>query len=261
VKKLTDEFEGGKMATQISVLLPQNPDEAFNCSGAPTANSSSAESGGVEKRREWRYPACDPVDLCLLDRDNLRLSGTLRDISKNGLRIELETPLKAGERMEVLLQGRAIIFAAVRYCRRTGDFYHVGGVIDDVYYPKAAVPLRTRITAASKVIVNPVTQRTASEDKQLADSPERLDSDRGRKGLFDRVVSFIVSSKTQRLATHVDRNDIDNLLGLRLPETEAILLERHMESCDECLDLLLRTLEERGSSSSLPLKKISRAQV
>jgi len=210
------------MITDISATLPESPEQVSGCSNVvPSANRKPQ----AEKRREKRYAICEYVEVCLLDMNNLRLNGMLREISKNSMQIELDMSLKTGDRLEVLLQSKAIIFAEVRYCRRSGEFYRVGSVIDDIYYPRAAAPSRI-----SK------------------DSPAQRELGRTSKGVFDQVVSFRNPSTSERLGAHLDRNDIDNLLALRLSETKAALLERHMASCDKCLDLLLRKLEERTSS-------------
>jgi hypothetical protein len=248
------------MTTETTATLPQSPEQASNFPSAAAVNWSSTESPRVEKRSETRYETCEPVDLYLLDMNNLRLSGMLRDISKNGMRIELDMPLKPGDRIEVLLRNKIIVLAAVRYCRRTGEFYQVGSVIDDVFYPRAASPLRTSKTARSETTSKQVTQHITFGEKRSEDSPERRASGRASKGAFDQVVSFGHPEKTESLGAHLDRTDVDHLLGLRLSETKTALLERHLASCDQCLDLVLRTLEDRASSPA-PSLKIDRGQI
>jgi hypothetical protein len=243
------------MITDTSATLPQNPEQVSACSTVASATWSANRKPQAEKRRERRHATCQYVEVCLLDANNLRLSGMLRDISKHGMRIELDMPLKTGDRLEVLLQSKAIIFAEVRYCRRTGESYQVGSVIDDVYYPKAVGPSRTSKTLVSE-ITTPVTEITSRrvtqhmrfEEKGSQDSAAQRKLDGTSKGAFDQVVSFRNPLTSERLGAHLDRNDIDNLLALRLSETKAALLERHLASCDECLDLMLLTLEERASS-------------
>jgi PilZ domain-containing protein len=243
------------MITDTSATLPQSPEQTSACSSAEPSTWSANRKPQAEKRREERYATCEYVEVCLLDMNNLRLSGMLRDISKHGMRIELDMPLKTGDRLEVLLQSKAIIFAEVRYCRRTGESYQVGSVIDDIYYPKTVVPSRASKAHASaiKAPVSEITSRRVTQhlrfgEKRPQDSPVQRGLDRTSKGVFDQVVSFRNPLTSERLGPHLDRNDIDNLLALRLSETKAALLERHLASCDECLDLLLRTLEERASS-------------
>ena len=235
------------MTTNISPNLPQSPELISHDSSAAPKNRSSNGNPAAEKRRETRYAICEPVEVYLLDMNNLRLTGMLRDISKSGMRIELDMPVKAGDRVEILLQNKAIVFAEVRHCRRTGESYQVGTVIDDVYYPKAAASSRTSKTAGSETTSKQVTQRTSFDEKRPGNSPERHDLSLAPQGVFDQVVRFRHPVKTECLGSHVDRNDIDNLLGLRLSVTKAAILERHLASCDQCLDLVLQTLEERAS--------------
>ena len=108
-----------------------------------------------------------------------------------------------------------------------------------------------------------MTQQLRVEEKRAGGS-RRRNAELGRtsKGVFDQLVSFRNPLTSERLGAHLDRNDIDNLLALRLSETKAALLERHLASCDECLDLLLLTLEERTSSRGCraALKKLHAAK-
>jgi hypothetical protein len=97
-------------------------------------------------------------------------------------------------------------------------------------------------------------------EKRPADSSGQSAWDRAPKGLFDQAVSFRHRVETHGLTAHVDRTDIDNLLRLRLSETKAALLERHLASCDQCQDLVLRILEERVTPPSIALKN-AREQV
>lgn len=56
--------------------------------------------------------------------------------------------------------------------------------------------------------------------------------------------------KTNGPGVHLNRSDIDNLLGLRLSQIKTVLLERHLVDCDQCLDLMLLILEERAESAA-----------
>ena len=125
------------MTAQTIAQFPQIQEQKFNCFSEAPAGSISGGPQGVERRREKRYATCEPVDVCLLNMNEMHLSGTLRDISKSGLRIEVDVPVKAGDRMEVVLQGKAVIFAEVRYCRQTGGSYQVGSLIEEVFWALA----------------------------------------------------------------------------------------------------------------------------
>jgi PilZ domain len=219
-------------------------------SAAP-ATGNSNESGLVENRRERRYATSEPADVYLLDMNNLRLRGMLREISTNGMRIELDMPAKTGDRLEVLLQNKAIVFAEVRYCQRSGHAYQVDSRIDDVYYPKGSATARSSKSAPSEPVHEQLAHRIRLVEKGRAHAPERHPSGLSRTSerAVDPGVNQGRSVKSRSRGSHLDRNDVDNLLRLRLSETKAALLERHLASCDQCLDLVLLTLEERAAAS------------
>ena len=230
------------MTTEVMETL--SPESTPAQSGPATATWSSNGIPLAEKRREMRYATCEPVEVYLLDMNNLRLNGVVRDMSKSGMRIELDMPLKAGDRLEVVLQNTAIVFVEVRYCRRSGESYHAGTKIDDVYYPKR-VPSRLSNAARSETGIKQLTHQIRVVENRQAEPPEPARLERAA----DRLVRLPHPSKAG-IGGHLDRNDIENLLRLRLSETKAAVLERHLASCDQCLDLVLLALEERASSSS-----------
>lgn len=102
---------------------------------------SVAESGTAanhrEKRKERRYPTNDPAEVRVIP-DSMSLSATVIDVSRSGMRIELATPVPKGVRIEILMPtSRVVVFGEVRYCRRYGEAYHAGVMIEDVVQPKA----------------------------------------------------------------------------------------------------------------------------
>jgi hypothetical protein len=99
------------------------------------SNPFSTPSSPAERRREVRYPANDPVEICILDAAGTpRFAGTVVDVSRSGLRVEVPTPVGKGARIEIVLPDRAIVFGEIRYCRRAADCFHLGVAIEDVYY-------------------------------------------------------------------------------------------------------------------------------
>jgi hypothetical protein len=90
-----------------------------------------------EKRREPRYPTSDLVEICVLQQGNPRLGGTVLDVSRSGLRVEVAIPVSKGARLEILVPNRVIILGEARYCRRISDLYHVGVAIGEVYYAQS----------------------------------------------------------------------------------------------------------------------------
>jgi hypothetical protein len=97
--------------------------------GAGLCNTDQA----IEKRKETRYPTNDAADVRLLPGDGKHLPGTIIDISKSGLRLELSTALIKGRRIEIItFPGGLIIFGEVKYCRRVGAVFHAGVLIEGV---------------------------------------------------------------------------------------------------------------------------------
>lgn len=210
---------------------------APHSAATPPSLAASPHPPLFEKRRETRYSACEPVEVYLLDMQGLRVPGMLKDISRNGLRIELSMPLKAGDRLEVVLENRAIIFGQVRHCRRVDDRYYAGVLIGDVLYPKAITPAETReskTNAASRTRTRILPKRPAAP------------------------------APAAPSGAHVSWKEADNFFRERLSDTKAALIDRHLASCKRCLDLVLLTLEKRLStvaSSGGDGKHVSQTQL
>lgn len=182
-----------------------------------------AENLFFEKRREARHSTCEPVEVCVLDMQGPRLAGILKDISRNGLRIELRMPLKAGDRLEVVLENRAIFFGEVRYCRRANDSYHAGVLIGDVLYPKVIAPAES---VKSRMNVGAGVRAKASANRSGSPAPARLPG------------------------THVSAKEAANFFRGQLSDTKSALIDRHLASCKRCLDLVLLTLEKKLSTAA-----------
>ena len=91
----------------------------------------------VEKRLEARYPTNDAAQLQIMPSNGTWLPCTVIDISKSGLRLELGTQLTRNVRIEVMITPlKLVIFGEVRYCRRSGEHYHAGILIEGVVFPK-----------------------------------------------------------------------------------------------------------------------------
>ncbi len=202
--------------TTICSLPPDLTQAAHSPVPLPT-HGAPRESVFSEKRREPRHPTSEPIEVYVLDMQGLRLPGILRDVSRNGLRIELNMPLKAGDRLEAVLQNRAIYFGEVRYCRRADDSYHVGVLIGDVLYPKTIAP----------------------------EAESRMNARRGvrSKSVWKRTLS-------PAAGTHVSPEDADGFFRGQLSDTKSALIDRHLASCNRCLDLVLLTLEKKLSTAA-----------
>jgi len=86
-----------------------------------------------EKRREARYPTSDAVTVKISPYNGEPIPATVIDVSKSGLRLELEASLPRHARIQILmLSNKLAIFGEVRYCRRSGGVVHAGVLIEDV---------------------------------------------------------------------------------------------------------------------------------
>jgi hypothetical protein len=102
-----------------------------------TPGAVPEDPGGMERRREARYPTNDPAEIRILPLSGPRLPSTVIDVSRSGLRLEVSTQLARGLQVEVVLPAKAAVFGEVRYCRRAGDAFHVGIRIQDVHYSRS----------------------------------------------------------------------------------------------------------------------------
>jgi hypothetical protein len=166
----------------------------------------------VEKRREARYETCEAVEVSILDGENRRLKGILRDVSRSGLRVELSQPVEPGAHLEVVLYNRAIIFGEARYCQASTHSYQVGMAIEDIYYPKKD---------PAKDISRPF-EATVFEQREQLCCP-RAQGPTGSHSSPDDVAAFL----------HRD-----------LSETKTALMERHLAVCEECSNLMQLILED-----------------
>jgi hypothetical protein len=95
------------------------------------------EDQRVERRREPRFPTNEPVQVCILEARSERVAGTILDISRSGLRVEVRVPVSKTVHLEIILPNQVIIFGETRYCRRHAGAYQVGVSIDDVYFAQS----------------------------------------------------------------------------------------------------------------------------
>jgi hypothetical protein len=94
---------------------------------------------GPERRREARYVTYDAVRVTVLGAGGFQIRGVLRDVSRNGLCVEVGLPVEQGAHLKITLRDRAIIFAVACYCRESTNSYHVGASISEVYRPKGGL--------------------------------------------------------------------------------------------------------------------------
>jgi hypothetical protein len=87
-----------------------------------------------DRRREARYPAQEPAELELLFGPREPVYGTILDVSRSGLRIELPRRVHRGEEVKIKLQ-QNVIFGEVRYCRAVSGVFHAGIRIEELVRP------------------------------------------------------------------------------------------------------------------------------
>jgi len=183
--------------------------------GASTGTATPASKDPfVEKRKEKRFETCEVVEVCVLEMASpemtsqemasQRLHGILRDVSRSGLGLELSLPVNPGASLEIVLSNRAIIFGEVRYCRQQVPSYQVGVAIEDIYYPKSI--------------------SSAPDHEGAVFSQGRIF--RGPPG------------------SHVKIDDVPAFLRRDLSETKTALVERHVASCEQCSNVMLRMIED-----------------
>lgn len=95
------------------------------------SQSVKTEATGAERRREPRYPCNDPVEIRIVSGDGSRVPGTLKDISRSGLRIEIGVPVLKSSEIEIFLSKQLSVTGRVRHCRRVGATYQAGVLIQD----------------------------------------------------------------------------------------------------------------------------------
>jgi hypothetical protein len=88
----------------------------------------------LERRREARYPAQEAAEIELLFGPRETIYGTILDVSRSGLRIELTRRVHRGEEVKIKLQ-QNVIFGEVRYCRAVGTVFQAGIRIEELVRP------------------------------------------------------------------------------------------------------------------------------
>lgn len=95
--------------------------------------------GIAERRGESRYPTNDPAEIHILpwNSTSAAIPAMVIDVSKSGLRVESAAMLARGMRIEIMVKPRKlVIFGSVRYCRKVGQVFHAGVLIETVVFPK-----------------------------------------------------------------------------------------------------------------------------
>jgi hypothetical protein len=88
-----------------------------------------------ERRRETRYPTSDPATVEVPYEKIAGLAAVVVDVSRSGLRIELPQSIGRGMQVTVTLSQQLVITGEVRYCRRAGNGFHAGILVQDATFP------------------------------------------------------------------------------------------------------------------------------
>jgi hypothetical protein len=121
------EYEG------VAVVPQESPETTPNRSEPGGITASGAAEPSLDRRAEARYPCADPCEV-ILPATGGRSTGTVRDISRSGLRIESSMPISKGMEIEIVLPKQVVIFGEVRHCRGLDGGYQVGVRIREVFH-------------------------------------------------------------------------------------------------------------------------------
>jgi len=95
---------------------------------------AQAPAQTTERRADPRQPAEQPATIKLLNplHTSERISATVVDISKGGLRLRLDQSLMPGMLVQIRL-GEKLLLGEIRYCTPAGDEFHAGVRLQDVF--------------------------------------------------------------------------------------------------------------------------------
>ncbi len=83
----------------------------------------------MEKRRETRFTAGQPVTVKILSGEQSTHGAMVKNGSGNGMALEMPAPVAPGAALEILLEDNLLLGEAV-YCRAEEDGYLVGVLLD-----------------------------------------------------------------------------------------------------------------------------------
>ena len=126
------------MVVEPKTASPRTRGSAAESKADAKAEARNLSLSGAERRREPRYPCNDPVELRTIPGDGQRVTAKLLDVSRSGLRLEVGVALIRGTQIEILLSKQLAIFGKVRHCRRAGDLYEAGILIEEAFYSSKA---------------------------------------------------------------------------------------------------------------------------
>jgi PilZ domain len=88
-----------------------------------------------ERRREARYPTNDPATVDVPYEKITGLAAVVVDVSRSGLRLELPQSIARGMQVTITLSKQLVITGEVRYCRRVGNGFQAGILVQNATFP------------------------------------------------------------------------------------------------------------------------------
>jgi len=89
-----------------------------------------------ERRREARYPTQDPAKVDVHYENISGMAATVLDVSRSGLRLELPQSISRGMQITISLSSQLVITGEVRYCRRAGNGFQAGILVQNATFPE-----------------------------------------------------------------------------------------------------------------------------
>ena len=150
---------------------------------------------GVERRQETRYATSDEAKVALIDFPGVRVSATIRDVSRSGIRVELPIPAGSGSRLQIFIGNRTVVVAVACYCRPSGATYQVGAKIESVYDSTHRSNLTCASRRAAALAVERVAPRVLSRRSMPCNRrPARCKSFQNRLSAVRRLNELVISS-------------------------------------------------------------------
>jgi hypothetical protein len=127
------------MAFELGTTVPADPGSADSSSAGREPAAIQGDIGlavpnlrPFERRRDHRYSTNDQAEVEVLGTNIQRLSAIVLDVSRSGLRLEIQTRIGQCAQVEITLPRDVVIFGEVRYCRPAGADFHAGVLIADI---------------------------------------------------------------------------------------------------------------------------------
>jgi PilZ domain len=92
-------------------------------------SSSFTAPAWIERRQSVRFPANDEAQIEIAGDPVRKVTGFLRDVSQNGVRVALPERVETGAAVKIWVAGGVVLEGQIRYCRSAGSVYYAGVLI------------------------------------------------------------------------------------------------------------------------------------